>query len=61
MTTKAQLNASKKYISSLDEIKIRIPKGEKDKIKAYAESKGMSLNSFIRSLIENEMNNTDKD
>lgn len=47
-TSEAQLNASKKYISEkLDEIKLRVPKGERDNIKNHAEKMGESLNKFI--------------
>ena len=38
---------AKKYLDKLDEIKIRLPKGEKEKIRAYAESRGESVNGFI--------------
>lgn len=38
---------AKKYLDKLDEIKIRLPKGEKDKIRAHAESRGESVNAFI--------------
>ena len=37
-TSKAQLKASKKYISEkLDEIRFRVPKGEREKLKKHAE------------------------
>lgn len=35
-----------------DEIKVRVTKGEKDKIKAHADSKGESLNGFINRAID---------
>lgn len=38
---------AKKYLDKQDEIKIRLPKGEKDKIRAHAESRGESVNAFI--------------
>lgn len=44
-----------KYMEKLEEIKIRVPKGEKDKIKAHAESMGESVNSFINRAIEEAM------
>ena len=40
-------DAIKKYLDKLDEIKIRLQKGEKDKIRAHAESRGESVNAFI--------------
>ena len=44
-----------------DELKTRVPKGEKDKIKSHAESKGESLNGFVNRAIDEaiERDNTD--
>ncbi len=53
--TEAQKNATRKYITEkLDEIKVRVPKGKKEEYKAKAESKGLSLNAYIVSLIESD-------
>lgn len=38
-----------------DRILLILPKGDKDKIKARAESKGMSLNAYINKLIDADM------
>lgn len=38
-----------------DKIYLTVPKGQKDIIKAYAESKGMSVNGYINKLIEEDM------
>ncbi len=38
-----------------DEFKIRVKKGDKEIIQAFAEQQGLSLNSFINQLIENSM------
>lgn len=38
-----------------EEIKVRVFKGEKEKIKAHAERMGESVNSFIGRAIENQM------
>ena len=47
------------YISrTYDRINLTVPKGDKDKIKAYAESKGESVNAFINRLIQEAMNKT---
>ena len=35
-----------------DEIKVRVPKGEKDKIKSHAETNGESVNGFIKRAID---------
>ncbi len=44
---------------NLDEIKIRVPKGEKDKWKAYAEKRDESLNSLIIRTINRYIMNDD--
>lgn len=38
-----------------DEIKIRVPKGQKDLIQAHAEAQGESTNSFINRAISETM------
>ena len=55
-TTKAQQRAVNKYMKeNYDEIKVRTEKGQKDKIKAHAESRGESVNAFINRAIEETM------
>lgn len=44
-----------KYNSKLAEIKIRVKPDIKDKIKARAEEKGMSVQAYIISLIDNDI------
>ncbi len=51
----AQKKATNKYFNKLDEIKIRVPKGQKAVIQAHAQGKGLSLNAYIVSLIEQDM------
>jgi len=54
--SKAQQKAVAKYMkNNYDELKIRVPKGEKDKIKAHAESKGESVNGFVKRAIDERM------
>ncbi len=58
MSEKYQYN--KKYVEkhlkeNYDEIKVRVPKGQKDEIKAHAEAKGESVNGYINRLIEEDM------
>lgn len=54
--TEAQKRANQKYnAKAYDQIKIVVPKGERDKIKAFAEAKGMSLNGYIYDLIAKDM------
>lgn len=38
-----------------DEIKVRVPKGEKEKYKAYAEKQDKSLNQLIIDLLDKEI------
>lgn len=54
--SKAQQKAVSKYMKeNYDEIKIRMPKGKKAKIKAYADSKGESINGFVNKAIDKAM------
>ena len=53
--SEAQKKASIKYLEKLDEIRIRMPKGQKEIIKAHAEGRGESVNGFINRAIEETM------
>lgn len=54
--SKAQQKATNKYnLNSYDNLQIRVKKGEREKIKLYAESIGKSLNSYINDLIKSDM------
>ncbi|NSL03872.1 hypothetical protein [Blautia glucerasea] len=54
--TEAQAKAAKKYLKeSVEDIRIRVPKGQKDIIKAAAESVGESLNTYVRNAIDQRM------
>ena len=44
--------SNRKYLATLDEIRIRIPKGKKAEYKKMAEDAGTSLNQFIIDCIE---------
>lgn len=47
-TSEAKLRANKKHQQEkLEEIKFRVPKGEKARIQAHAASRGESTNAFI--------------
>jgi len=48
--SKAKYNAK-----AYDRIEVVVHKGEKAKIKAHADSKGMSLNAYINDLIERDI------
>lgn len=54
-TTEGQRRAIAKYQAKLDEIKVRVPKGDREKYKAFAESQGKSLNAIIVELLEERM------
>lgn len=60
MATPAQLKANKKHLSTLDDIKIRVPKGSRDIYKAHAACKGKRLNCKL-SLNELVVNFLDED
>lgn len=60
--TKAQNKATQKYqAKAYDRLAIRVKKGDADKIKAYAESRGMSLNGYINKLIAEDMQEQEDD
>lgn len=58
--TASQRKAAEKYLSTLDEIKLRLPKGQKDVIRAHAESRGESVNAFIQRAIAEAMERDSK-
>ena len=54
--SKAQQKAVAKYMAAnYDEVKIRVPKGDKDIIKAHAETLGESVNAFIARSIQEQI------
>ena len=53
--TQAQLRASKKYHEKFDDLRIRVPAGEKALIDAHAEVMGESTNAFVRRAIAETM------
>lgn len=53
---KASTRAKNKYnAANYDSLRIVVPKGKKDKIKAHAESKGESINGFVNRAIDEAM------
>ena len=53
---KTSTQSKNKYnTKTYDQLRIIVKKGQKNVIKQYAESKGMSLNGYINSLIEADM------
>ena len=54
--TEARRRANEKYnAKAYDEIKVRVSKGNKDIIKAHAESNGESINGFVNRAIDETM------
>ena len=52
--TEAQAKAIKRHQSKLDNITLRVPKGERDKYKLQAAAAGMSLNAYIIKLMDDD-------
>lgn len=60
--SKAQQKAVAKYMkNNYDEVKVRMPKGKKDKIKEHAKNQGESLNSFVNKAIDEKIERDDMD
>ena len=54
--TEAQAKAAKKYLKeSVEDIRIRVPKGQKAVIKDHAEGQGESMNAFVVRAISETM------
>ena len=54
--SKAQQKAVSKYMkTNYDEIKVRIPKGQKEAVQAYAQEQGESVNALIWRLLQDAM------
>ncbi len=54
--SKAQQKAVSKYMKeNYDVYQIRMPKGKKEEIKAFADSKGKSLNKFVNEAIDEKI------
>ena len=51
--TEARRRASAKYLKeAVEDVRIRVPKGQKAVIKAHAESQGESMNDFVVRVID---------
>lgn len=54
--TEAQAKAAKKYLKeSVEDIRIRVPKGDKAKVQEHAASMGESMNTFVIRAINETM------
>lgn len=57
--TEAQKKASIKYMAQkTDDIRLRVPKGLKEKYKKEADARGKSMTQFIIDCVEKEIENT---
>ena len=55
--TDARRRATNKYLrEKVEDIRIRVPRGQKEIIKAHAEHQGESLNAFVIRAISETMN-----
>ena len=55
MGKKSTATKNKWNAQNYDQLRINVKKGQRDVIRAHAESKGMSLNGYINKLIEEDM------
>lgn len=60
--TEAKANANKKYHQKFDDIKLRVPKGQREILQNHAQTMGESLNSFLsRAAIETMARDNEKE
>ena len=52
---------AKKYLGKLDEIKLRIPKGQKSTVEARAKENGESVNGYINGLLRADLGLTEEE
>lgn len=52
-----KLATNQAYLNQLEDMKIRVPKGYRIKIKEYAKFKGMSVNQLVIQLIQADASN----
>ena len=55
MATKAHLEANKRYLDKMEELRVWVKKGKRDEIKQYAANNGYeNLSAYIKNLIEKD-------
>lgn len=55
-TRTSQLESAEKYESKFDNVRLRVPEGTNDKMKAYAKAHGYSsVNAWLNELIQKEL------
>lgn len=55
MPTDAHRARNKRYKQTQDQIVLTVPRGAREAIKKHASEKGRSVNSYITTLIENDI------
>lgn len=61
MTSESQLKASKKYMKEkLDDVRFRVPKGQRAVIQAHAKKMGESTNAFLKRAVAETMERDNK-
>ena len=52
----ARTRANRKYNEkAYDRVEITVPKGDREKIKAFADKEGLSVNAFVNAAIKEKM------
>lgn len=59
--SESQAKANKKYQDKFDDIKVRVPKGQRQVWQDYATAHGESLNAFIRRAVDETMKSEDNE
>lgn len=54
MSTEAKRRGNARHLKKLEDLKIRVPKGEREKYKLQAAAAGMSLNAYIIKLMDDD-------
>ncbi len=58
--TKATMRAVDKYVkNNYDSLLVRVPKGRKQAVEAYARGRGESINGLVNGLLRSEMGLSD--
>ncbi len=61
-TNESQRKATKKYITEkLDDVRFRVPKGEREMLKKHAEKMGESVNAFIYRAVKETIERDNKE
>lgn len=55
MMTEAQRRAREKWLEKVEEVRFRVPKGEKEIIQAHAAARGESVNAFLHRAVNETM------